>query len=325
MKLALWLRCGLLAVASGLPLTAAAQAPSALPAPAATAAQQRRPLADSLTGQAATDYHAGRILFDDQDYAGAAIKFERAYEESHEPRLLWNIAACEKNLRHYATVAALLDRYIAEAGATMPPEHRAEVDEVIRTVKLLISTVRLNVDHRGALVFVDDLPVGTTPLPGPITVDLGRRSFRITKPGYQDQELTRDVTGGSQFTLDVVLERVVDSGQLRVVAGSAASVRIDGGIVGQGEWTGTLPAGEHVLRVTADGMRPYEKEIDIVAGQTRTLYVSLESEPSGGVPTWVWIGAGVVVAGGLATTGYFLFRGPREVAPETASLGEIPL
>jgi hypothetical protein len=238
---------------------------------------------------------------------------------------LWNIAACEKNLRHYAKVSALLDRYIQEAGATMPPDHRAEVDEVIRTVKLLISTVRIIANRPGALVFVDDVPVGTTPLPGPITVDLGRRVFRITKPGYQAQELTRDVTGGSQLTLEVVLERVIDSGQLRVIAGSGASIRIDGGIVGQSEWTGTLSAGEHVLRVTGEGMRPYDKEINIVAGQTRTLYVSLEPAPSGGVPTWVWIGAGVVVAGGLATTGYFLFRGPREVAPETASLGEIPL
>jgi hypothetical protein len=321
MKLEAWMMCGLLAVASALPLRAAAQAPSPQSAPVVAHSS----LAESLTGQAATDYHAGRILFDDQDYAGAAIKFERAYEESRDPRLLWNVAACEKNLRHYTKVLALLDRYVAEAGATMQPEHRAEVDEVIRTVKLLVSSVRLTANLPGALVLVDDVPVGTTPLSGPITVDLGRRSFRITKPGYQEQELTRDVTGGSQLTLDVVLERVVDSGQLRVVAGSGATIRVDGAIMGHEEWTGTLAAGEHTLRVTGDGMRPYDKEISIVATQTRTLYVSLEPEPSRGVPTWVWIGAGVVVAGGLATTGYFLFRGPREVAPETASLGEVSL
>jgi PEGA domain len=324
MKLEAWMIGGFLTVASALPLTAAAQAQSPVAVPT-TSGAPRRPLVESLTGQAASDYHAGRILFDDQDYAGAAIKFERAYQESNEPRLLWNIAACEKNLRHYAKVSALLNRYIAEAGPTMPPDHRAEVDEVIRTVKLLISSVRIHVNLPGALVFVDDLPVGTTPLAGPITVDLGRRSFRITKPGYQDQELTRDIPGGSQLTFDVVLERVVDEGQLRVVASSGATIRIDGGIVGREAWTGMLAAGEHTLRVTGDGMRPYDKEISIVAGQTRTLYVSLEAEPSGGVPTWVWIGAGVVVAGGLATTGYFLFRGPREVAPETASLGEVSL
>jgi hypothetical protein len=33
----------------------------------------------------------------------------------------------------------------------------------------------------------------------------------------------------------------------------------------------------------------------------------------------------VVVAGGLATTGYFLFRSPREVGPEPTSLGEVSL
>lgn len=328
--------CGLLACASLLPLTAAGQAPgarryaappapSAPPAAPATLPPTRVSLSESLTGQAATDYRAGRILFDDQDFAGAAIKFERAYEESRDPRLLWNIAACEKNLRHYAKVSVLLDRYLADAAATMPPDHRAEVDEVARTVKLLISSLSLAVDQPGALVLVDGTPVGTTPLPGPITLDLGRRSFRISKPGYKDKEFTRDVTGGSQLALDVVLERVEDKGQLRVIASAGASIRVDGQIVGQGEWTGSLLAGDHLLRVTGEGMRPYEKELSITAGQLRTLYVTLEPEPSGGVPAWVWVGAGVVVAGGLATTGYFLFRSPREVAPEPTSLGEVSL
>jgi hypothetical protein len=158
-----------------------------------------------------------------------------------------------------------------------------------------------------------------------MTLDLGRRSFRITKPGYEDKTFTRDVSGGSQLVLEVVLERVDDSGQLRVIAGAGASIRVDGRIVGQNDWTGTLPAGDHVLRVTGQGMRPYEKEFGISAGQIRTLYVTLEPEPNRGVPAWVWVGAGVVVAGGLATTGYFLFRSPREVAPEQTSLGEVSL
>jgi hypothetical protein len=324
------LRVAILAYAGliALPLAAAAQAPGSRaedPAPMpAPDALPRTPLSESLTGQAAIDYHAGRILFDDQDYAGAAIKFDRAYDESHDPRLLWNVAACEKNLRHYAKVSQLLERYVVAAGATMPPEHRADVNEVMRTMRLLISTVRISTDLPGALVFVDDEPVGSTPLPGPITLDLGRREFRLTKPGYKEQRFTRDVTGGSQLVFDLVLERVDDSGQLRVIASPAQSIRIDGRIVGEAQWSGTLPAGDHVLRVTGDGMRTYDKDIAVTAGETRTLYVTLDREPSG-VPAWVWIGAGVVVAGGLATTGYFLFRSPREVGPEPASLGEVSL
>jgi hypothetical protein len=319
--------------AGSLPLSAAAQAPgpdpaaaapepSALPAPNA---MPRTPLSEALTGQAAMDYHAGRILFDDQDYAGAAIKFDRAYLESRDPRLLWNIATCEKNLRHYAKVSVLLDRYVRESGATMPPDHRAEVDDVVHTVRQLISTVRINTDQAGTLVFVDEQPVGSTPLPAPIALDLGNRSFRLVKPGFKEQQFTRELSGGSQLQLDLVLERLDDSGQLRVIASPGQSIRIDGQILGDGEWSGPLPSGDHVLRVTGEGMRAYDKDVAIIAGQARTLYVTLDREPTGGVPTWVWVGAGVVVAGGLATTSYFLFRSPKEVGPEPTSLGEVRL
>lgn len=307
---------------TSLPLAAAAQAPAvppplaAPPEPSAT----RRPLSESLTGQAATDYRAARILFDDGDYTGAAIKFDRAYDASRDPRLLWNVAACEKNLRHYAKVAVLLDRYLAEAGATMPPDHRAEVDEVVKTVKWLISTVIIRTSEPGVLVYVDDEPVGSTPLPGPITLDLGRRTFKLTKPGWKAQQITRDVAGGSQFELDIALERIDDNGQLRVIASVGQAIRIDGQVVGDGQWNGTLPAGEHNLRVTANGMRTYDKSVTVIAGETRTQYVTLDREASAGVPAWVWIGGSVVVAGGLATAGYFLFRGPREIAAEQGSL-----
>lgn len=307
---------------TALPLMAAAQSP--VPAPPAPAPDLtppiRRPLSESLTGQAATDYRAARILFDDGDYTGAAIKFDRAYEESHDPRLLWNVAACEKNLRHYAKVSVLLDRYLAEAGTTMPPDHHAEVDEVVKTVQLLISTVVVRTSEPGVLVYVDEEPVGSTPLPGAITLDLGRRTFRFTKPGFKEQQLTRDVAGGSQLDLDVSLERVDDSGQLRVIASVGQTIRIDGQVVGDGQWSGSLPAGDHTLRVTAAGMRTYDKNVTVVAGDTRTQYVTLDREPTAGVPAWVWVGGSVIVAGGLATAGYFLFRGPREIAAEQGSL-----
>jgi TolA-binding protein len=68
--------------------------------PAAVSVTSSGPLASSLRGQAATDYQAARILFDDGDYAGASLKFQHAFEESGDARLLWNIAVCEKNLRH---------------------------------------------------------------------------------------------------------------------------------------------------------------------------------------------------------------------------------
>src|SRR5262245_25502031 len=107
-KLVIWavalnLATGALAFESGAHAQAA-------PAPRA-AASSPQSLAESLPGEARANYDAGRVLFEDQDYAGALVKFERAFKHTPDPRLLWNMAACEKSLRHYARALELLERY----------------------------------------------------------------------------------------------------------------------------------------------------------------------------------------------------------------------
>jgi hypothetical protein len=278
------------------------------------------PLGESLSGQAAQDYNSGRLLYDDQDYAGASLKFQRAYEQSNDPRLLWNAAASEKNLRHYANVLRLLERYIAEAQDRMPAAQRREVDDVIRTVRLLISTVRITVDQPGVAISIDGAAAGKSPLSEPLWVDLGRRELLLHKAGFQDQRIVREFAGGSEVNLNLHMQAEVKDGRVNVFAARGQSIRIDSRIVGEGQWSGSLPQGEHVLRVTAEDMRPFQQEISVVAGQTRTLHVALEREARG-VSAWVWVGAGAVVLGGLVTGGYFLLRPPSKGEPLEGSLG----
>src|SRR5262249_29738922 len=59
-------------------------------------------LGESLSGLAKGEYAAGRALFDDGDFANARVKFQSALDLSNDPRLLWNIGACERGLHHYA-------------------------------------------------------------------------------------------------------------------------------------------------------------------------------------------------------------------------------
>src|SRR5262245_19046704 len=83
------------------------------------------PLSEALTGSAKAEYDAGKILYADGDYAGAALKFGSAYDLSKDPRLLWNMAGAEKNHRHYARVEQLVKRYVSESGAAVNEADRA--------------------------------------------------------------------------------------------------------------------------------------------------------------------------------------------------------
>jgi hypothetical protein len=277
-------------------------APRNLPPPAAGS------LAETLSGSAKDDLDAGRVLFEDQDYAGALLKFQRAFEASPDPRLLWNMAACEKSSRHYANALALVLRYRKEGDIRMSESQRQELSTLIDTLRTLISRVHLVVDEPGASVFVDDRLAGTTPLSDELFVDLGTRRIRVAKAGFQDQVITQEFAGGSELTLYMTLPAAPHDARITVSSDDSSVISVDGHVVGHGRWDGPVAAGEHSLRVSAVGMVPYEKEIVVQAGQPRTLFVKLEKDAQGGLPTWAWVGLGVVAAGGIATGAYFLLR-----------------
>jgi hypothetical protein len=285
---------GALALGASQPLAAQPAAP--------------RPLAETLTGQPKSDYEAGRILFNDGDTAGALVKFQRAFEESGDIRLLWNVAVCEKNLRHYANVLRLLTRYRDEGRRVIAPEQASQVEEILQTVRLLISTVHLYVSQDGATVFVDNTEIGKTPLTEPLLLDLGTRRIRLEKAGYRSHEVTQDFTGNSEVSIHVDMQREVSEGRLSITSEANATITIDGQIVGQGSFQGLLQAGEHLVMVTAPDMRPYSRELVIVAGQARALSVSLAPKDAGSGTTWLWVAGGVLVAGGIATGAYFLLK-----------------
>jgi hypothetical protein len=286
----------------------AASAQSVEIAPSAQPAQPEppAPLASSLTGQAKIDYEAARILFADQDYGGAFVKFEQAFGLSKDPRLLWNMAVCEKNLRHYANVLSLVERYRAESGSRLSDAQRREAQDVIDTVRMLVSNVRITVDEPGASIYLDERLVGTSPLQSPLRIDLGKRQIRVVKPGFTEQITAQHFGGGSTSSLHFALQPEPDHARLTIASDHGGVIHVDGKRVGRGDWQGMLESGEHLIRVTAPGMQPYIKRVLMQEGRARTLQVGLVQDKAG-IPTLVWVGAGVLAAGGLATGAYFLF------------------
>jgi hypothetical protein len=292
---------------------------------AAVVQAQVPPLSESLQGEAKEDYAAARILFNDEDFTGALIKFQRAYERAGDPRLLWNMAACEKNLRHYAAVLRLLERYEREGSSYMSPGHRAEFTDVLKTVRLLVSRVLIQVEPTGAQIYVDDALVGTTPLDQPLLVDLGLRRIRVHKAGYKDHQITRNFPDAAEVIFRLTLQPEVHQGALSITAAKDDSIRVDGNVMGQGRWHGVLPSGEHTVRVTSPGMRPYERQVFIEDDRTRNLYVTLESEPGSGVSPLLWVGVGLVAAGGIVVGSYFALRPNPPAAYTEGTWGTIDL
>lgn len=254
---------------------------SAQPAkPTPSKAAKPKPLADSLSPEARADYQTGKVLFTDGDFAGAQIKFQAAFDKSPDPRLLWNIAACEKNLRHYSKALRLVTRYTKEGGALLSRDDVREATELASALEPLTTQVTITANEPGAEVFLDDEKIGTTPLAEPILVDVGMRHVRVVKNGFRPYDTQIPIGGAKTAAIDVKLEP--EGGRLKVNAPPNATVTIDDKAYGQGPQDIALTVGGHVLRATAPGMRTFQTEVTVQDNQTRALDVVLEPEGAAG-------------------------------------------
>lgn len=293
------------------PVTASADEP----APAATSPAPPPPISELVTGDAKLDYESARLLYDNGDYAGASVKFHSAYERSRaqnpkwegDPRLLWNAASCEKNLRHYARAVALVRRYLDSRSPLVTPEGARAARAFLAAAEPLTAPFVIDANVPDALVYLDDELLGKTPLDGSVRVDIGTHRVLVKKGGYTDYVETFSVGGAEELRVTAVLRPVERRGRLIVRASPGARITLDEVLVGVGRAEATLPAGSHTLRVTAPGSRPFEERVEVSAQGTRTLDVVLERESASELPSWVWAAGGSVVTGLLMTGGYFLF------------------
>jgi len=278
-------------------------------------AEAPAPLAETLTGDAKADYERAKLLYADGDHANAYKNFASAYDRSKDPRLLWNMAACQKLQRRYAKTLTLVRQYMKDADAQMTEQERADAAELVKIIEPLTGTLRVVVSEPGAEVSVDGEALGASPVE-PVLLDRGTRKIRVTKPEFTEVALDHKLED-AQSTAEIKLVKIVHEGRLVVRAAAGASIAVDGVVVGSGVWSGTLPSGGHTLRVTQPKMRPHQTEVLVQDNQTRELPITLEPEPSKGMPVWVWITGGAVLVGGLvvggvvlATSGKSTYDGP---------------
>lgn len=245
--------------------------PAAAPAPAI------KPLIDTLQGDARTEYQAGKVLFDDGDFATALQKFRNAQAKQPDPRLLYNMAAAEKSLRHYTSAAKLLRAYLAEGGGLVTADDRREAEELVKVIDALTTPVTIVVSEERAQVFLDDELLGVSPLPAGLVVDIGQRKLRAQKDGFRT--LVMPVQIGPAQTFEMTLEP--QRGKLELKTKTGATVLIDDKPIGTGPLVVAdgLPVGGHSLRITAPRMRTYQGEIVLEDGKARSLDIELEPDP----------------------------------------------
>jgi hypothetical protein len=169
----------------------------------ASAVAGAQPTDSSEEGKA--HFNAGVTLFRESDYRGALVEFRRAYDLSHNYRVLYNLAQSEYELQDYASALRSFERYLAEGGADIDPERRTSVRADIKRLSSRVAKLEVQSNVAGAEILVDDMVVGKTPLSQPLIVSAGRRKVTVQKAELPPSTRVLELAGGdtASVTLDL--------------------------------------------------------------------------------------------------------------------------
>jgi hypothetical protein len=131
-------------------------------------------------------------------------------------------------------------------------------------------------------VEVDHAIVGKTPWEG--TLPPGDHTVLLRGEGnLGTQPSSVPIVLNQLATLTLAVEPL--ESEIRVEPSpSGATVAVDGVVVGRGLWVGRLRAGKHAIDVGAEGFLPDRRELQLAAGASEQLAVTLERDPNS--PLW---------------------------------------
>ncbi|MEM9193115.1 MAG: hypothetical protein AAGF12_28335 [Myxococcota bacterium] len=277
--------------------------------------------AASAEACAREQFELGSSALQEGRFEDGVAKLEASIRCERTAPALFNLAV---GLRHLGRATEAIEtleslRDDPPSGALGVEERAALVAELeLATQTLATLAVEVDADVE-AEVFVDDRSVGETQ-EGRLTVsvDPGTVIVAAEAPGFSRREGELRLESGRTERLQLRLSPGT-WGRI-VVHADDPDARIE--IVGQSEGRGTLdlevPPTVHSVRLAEPDGSFRTREVEVSPGETVRLRFDRQRSDGGGVPLWVWIAGGTVVAAGLVTALVFLLPSDSEpVEPNT--------
>jgi len=118
--------------------------------------------------EAGKHFDRGFALAQQGMYAEAVVEFNRAYELSPHFAVLYNLGQAYSALGQPVYAVQALGRYLSEGGKEIPTQRRKQVESAIVREERHIAEVTLRSEIIGAVIQVDGIEVGKSPLPAAV-------------------------------------------------------------------------------------------------------------------------------------------------------------
>jgi hypothetical protein len=259
---------------------ALALASSALPAHAAPPVPPPSPAAAPAGAdreEARLRFDRGLTLYEGGDFRGALVEFERAYELTGHPLVLFNLALVQAKLGLSAEAVSALERL--EPRAAELGRERAERARRTYAEQLLnVGTLELTMNVPNAVVQVDSVDVAREAV-GVLRVTAGQHLVSLWAAGYEPRHVAVTVAGRATKTLSIELVPLA----LPVAQLGIKSPLPDVEVREQGQLLARLPLsapltltpGVHTLRFERAGYTTVERSVNAEAGARAEVSVAL--------------------------------------------------
>ncbi|KYF82937.1 hypothetical protein BE20_00795 [Sorangium cellulosum] len=266
------------------PLPALAQPSGPIAPESAPADQGRGELAEEggrseeSREEARAHFEKGLALMDQGAWAAAAAEFTVSRRLYPTINATFNAADCLRKLQRYDEALEMFEALLREF-PRLPQSEKASAQLAIDELRALVGTVEITGAKPGASIVIDGRDRGDYPPVNPIRVAAGVHMVRILKDGYAPFEMRVEVAGGRTAPVIVKHVALTESGRLKVTeqSGKAVDVVVDGDVVGQTPWEGTLAVGAHMVVLRGErnlGTGPAAAPVK--AGQLTTLSLRAE-------------------------------------------------
>lgn len=150
-----------------------------------------------------------QALAEAHEHGAALAAWQRAYQLSTDPTLLWEIARLERELGHEARATHALELLLARGGERVSASHRLLATRQLQAASSATARVNIQTNVPGAELELESERgvVSGSGFVIELLVDAGERRLSLSKPGYDTRGLLVSLEPGEVRTLRVDLER----------------------------------------------------------------------------------------------------------------------
>jgi hypothetical protein len=244
------------------------------------------PAAEDTRAEARERFDRGLRLFKAGDDGGALAEFQRAYELTQHPLVLFNIAQIQAKRGAAVEALASFDKLLANPGVL--DAERVEQARALRAEQLgRIAEVELDVQVPNTAIELDGVEIARTPLTGALRVPSGQHVLGVFAPGHQPVRRSITVAGQSRTKLAIPLVPLEGKPALIEVKSKlrGAELYVDGELVGRTPLAASIAVapGTRTLELRRKGYTSAKQSLTLGAGTTGS--VMLDPTPAGAPST----------------------------------------